>query len=78
MEKSSKILFIEVRILDGMMGYSIISSIGGFVITLLIILLIVGIVVLILNKTGYAVPKDNERIVKMEKISKRSKRQLKK
>ena len=50
MDKIKKNLFSEVKILDGMMGYSIIGSIGGFVITLLIILLIVGIVVLILNK----------------------------
>ncbi len=53
--------------MDGMMGHGIIGSMEGFVITLLIILLIVGIVVLILSKAGYAVPRDNERIVKMEK-----------
>ena len=53
--------------MDGMMGYSVIGYVGGFVITLLIILLIAGVVVLVLNKTGYVAPRDNERIVKMEK-----------
>ncbi|MGA9187486.1 MAG: hypothetical protein WB014_02715 [Methanosarcina sp.] len=49
------------------MGYGIIGSIGGFVITLLIILLIAGVVVIFMNKYGYVAPRDNERIVKMEK-----------
>jgi uncharacterized membrane protein (DUF106 family) len=49
------------------MGYGIIGSVGGFLLNLLIILLIVGVVVVMLNRSGYAAPRDNERLVKMEK-----------
>ena len=49
------------------MGYGIIGSIGGFLLSLLIILLIVSAAVVLLNKYGYVAPRDNERIVKMEK-----------
>lgn len=49
------------------MGYGIIGSMGGFLLSLLIILLIVGAAVVLLNKYGYVVPRDNERIVKIEK-----------
>ncbi|MFZ2499895.1 MAG: hypothetical protein ACP5N0_04845 [Methanosarcina sp.] len=49
------------------MGYGMIGSVGGFLLNLLIILLIVGVVVVMLNRSGYAAPRDNERLVKMEK-----------
>lgn len=44
-----------------------IGSVGGFLLNLLIILLIVGVVVVMVNRSGYAAPRDNERLVKMEK-----------
>lgn len=49
------------------MGYGMTGSVWGFLLNLLIILLIVGVVVVLLNRSGYAAPRDNERIVKMEK-----------
>jgi uncharacterized membrane protein len=49
------------------MGYGMIGSLWGFLLNLLIILLIVGVVVLLLNRSGYGTQRDNERIVKMEK-----------
>jgi hypothetical protein len=49
------------------MGYGMTGSVGGFLLNLLIILLIVGVVVVMLNRSGYAAPRDNERLVKMEK-----------
>lgn len=49
------------------MGYGVFSSVWGFLLNLLIILLIVGVVVLLLNRSGYTAPRDNERIVRMEK-----------
>lgn len=49
------------------MGYGMIGSVGGFLLNLLIILLIVGVVVVMVNRSGYAAPRDNERLVKMEK-----------
>jgi hypothetical protein len=48
-------------------GIETLSSVWGFLLNLLIILLIVAVVVILLNKSGYATPKDNERIVRMEK-----------
>jgi uncharacterized membrane protein len=49
------------------MGYGMMGSLWGFFLNLLVILLIVGVVVLLLNRSGYTAPRDNERIVKMEK-----------
>lgn len=49
------------------MGYSMTGSFGGFFLNILIILVIVGAAVILLNRSGYAAPRDNERIVKMEK-----------
>ncbi|AKB44344.1 MAG TPA: hypothetical protein PLC35_08645 [Methanosarcina vacuolata] len=49
------------------MGYGITSSFWGFLLNLLIILLIVGATVVLLNRSGYTAPRDNERIIKMEK-----------
>ena len=46
------------------MGYGVMGSFWGFLLNLLLILLIVGAV---LNSSGYAAPRDNERIVKMER-----------
>lgn len=43
------------------------GSFWGFILNLLIILLIVGVAVLLLNRSGYSNSRDNERIVKMEK-----------
>lgn len=50
-------------------GYGMLDSVGGFFLNLLIILLIVGVVVVLLNRSGYtnAAPMENERIVRMEK-----------
>lgn len=55
-----------MKILNGM-GYGTTGSVWGIFLNLLIILLIVGVVVALLNRSGYAAPKENERIVKMEK-----------
>jgi len=49
------------------MGYGMIGSFWGFLLNLLLILLIVGAVMVLLNRSGYAAPRDNELIVKMEK-----------
>ena len=49
------------------MGYGMMGSLWGFFLNLLVIFLIVGVVVLLLNRSGYTAPRDNERIVKMEK-----------
>ncbi|WP_269850200.1 hypothetical protein [Methanosarcina horonobensis] len=40
---------------------------GVFFLNLLIILLIVGTVMVMLNKSGYMASRDNERLVKIEK-----------
>jgi uncharacterized membrane protein (DUF106 family) len=50
-------------------GYGMLDSLWGFFLNLLIILLIVGVVVVLLNRSGYTntVPMENERIVRMEK-----------
>jgi len=47
-------------------GYGMLNSVWGFLLNLLIILLVVGVVVVLMNRSGY-VARDNERIVKMEK-----------
>lgn len=49
------------------MGYGVMGSFWGFLLNLLLILLIVGAVVVLLNSSGYAAPRDNERIIKMER-----------
>jgi hypothetical protein len=49
------------------MGYGMYGSFWGFFLNLLIILLIVGAVMVMLNRSGYTAPRDNERLVKMEK-----------
>ncbi len=49
------------------MGYGMYGSFWGFFLNLLIILLIVGAVMVMLNKSGYMASRDNERLVKIEK-----------
>lgn len=49
------------------MGYGMYGSFWGFFLNLLIILLIVGAVMIMLNKSGYMASRDNERLVKIEK-----------
>jgi len=49
------------------MGYGMGGSFWVFLLNLLVILIIVGAAVVLLNRSGYAAPRDNERIVKMEK-----------
>lgn len=49
------------------MGYGMYGSFWGFFLNLLIILLIVGVAIVILNKSGYMASRDNERLVKIEK-----------
>lgn len=54
--------------MDGMMGYDMTGgSVWGFLLNLLIILFVVGLTVLLLNRSGYGTQRENERIVKMEK-----------
>jgi len=55
-----------VKSLNGM-GYGIIGSIGGFLLSLIIILFIVGAGIVLLNKYGYVAPRYDDRIVKIEK-----------
>lgn len=55
-----------MNILNGM-GYSMYGSIWGFLLNILIILIIVGAVVMLLNRSGYAAAGDNERLVRIEK-----------
>ena len=52
-------------------------QLSRFFLNLLIILFIVGTVVALLNRSGYAAPRDNERIVKMEKDIEEIKKQWK-
>lgn len=59
-------VIFEVESLNGM-GYGITGSFWGFLLNLLIILLIVGVAIVLLNRSGYTAPRDNERIIKMEK-----------
>lgn len=49
------------------MGYGMYGSFWGFFLNLLIILLIVGAVMVMLNRSGYMASRDNERLVKIEK-----------
>lgn len=53
-------------ILNGM-GYSMYGSVWGFLLNILIILIIVGAVVVLLNRSGYSAAPSNERLVKIEK-----------
>lgn len=53
-------------LLNGM-GYGMYGSFWGFFLNLIIILLIAGIAVVILNKSGYTASRDNERLIKIEK-----------
>jgi uncharacterized membrane protein len=55
-----------VYILNGM-GYGMYGSFWGFFLNILIILLIVGAVMVMLNRSGYTATRDNERLIKMEK-----------
>ncbi|MDD3246319.1 MAG: hypothetical protein PHF18_05625 [Methanosarcina sp.] len=49
------------------MGYGMYGSFWGFFLNILIILLIVGAVVVLLNRSGYQAPASNEKLVKIEK-----------
>lgn len=49
------------------MGYGMYGSIWGFLLNILIILIIIGAVVVLLNRSGYASAGDNERLVRIEK-----------
>lgn len=49
------------------MGYGMYGSFWGFFLNLLIILLIVGVAIVMLNKSGFMASRDNERLVKIEK-----------
>lgn len=49
------------------MGYGMYGSFWGFFLNILIILLIVGAVMVMLNRSGYTATRDNERLIKMEK-----------
>lgn len=49
------------------MGYGMYGSIWGFLLNILIILIIVGAVVVLLSRSGYAAPRDNEKLVRIEK-----------
>lgn len=53
-------------ILNGM-GYGMYGSVWGFLLNILIILIIVGAVVVLLNRSGYSAAPGNERLVKIEK-----------
>ncbi len=51
----------------GMMGYGMYGGLVGVFVELLIILLIVGVVVMLLNKSNFVGSGNNERLVKVEK-----------
>jgi uncharacterized membrane protein len=50
-----------------MMGYSMYGGFLGFFVEILIILLIVGVVVMLLNRSNFVGSGNNERLVKVEK-----------
>ena len=50
-----------------MMGYSMYGGLVGIFVELLIILLIVGVVVMLLNRSNFVGSGNNERLVKVEK-----------
>lgn len=56
-----------MNFLVGMMGYSMYGGFLGFFVELLIILLIVGVVVMLLNRSNFVGSGNNERLVKVEK-----------
>ena len=47
--------------------YSIYGSFWGFLLNIFVILIIVGAVVMLLNRSGYAAPKEDERLIRIEK-----------
>ncbi len=49
------------------MGSGIYGGLGGILVELLIILLIVGVVVMLLNRSNFVGSGNNERLVKVEK-----------
>ena len=53
-------------ILNGM-GFGMYGSVWGFLLNIIIILVIVGAVVVLLNRSGHRASTDNERLVKIEK-----------
>jgi len=55
-----------VHILNGM-GFGMYGSVWGFLLNILIVLIIVGAVVVLLNRSGYQAPASNEKLVKIEK-----------
>lgn len=53
--------------MNGMGYYSMYGSVWGFLLNIFIILIIVGAVVVLLNRFGYTAPRDDERLVRIEK-----------
>ena len=53
--------------MNGMGYYSIYGSFWGFLLNIFVILIIVGAVVMLLNRSGYAAPKEDERLIRIEK-----------
>jgi len=49
------------------MGFGMYGSVWGFLLNILIVLIIVGAVVVLLNRSGYQAPASNEKLVKIEK-----------
>ncbi|WP_370575986.1 hypothetical protein [Methanomethylovorans sp.] len=50
-----------------MMGYGMYGDLVGFFVEILIILLIVGVVVMLLNRSNFVGSGNNERLMKVEK-----------
>lgn len=50
-----------------MVGYTMYGGLIGFFVEILIILLIVGVVVMLLNRSNFVASGNNERLVKVEK-----------
>ena len=49
------------------MGFGMYGSVWGFLLNILIVLIIVGAVVVLLNRSGYPASASNEKLVKIEK-----------
>ncbi len=49
------------------MGFGMYGSIWGFLLNILLVLIIVGAVVVLLNRSGYPASTSNEKLVKIEK-----------
>lgn len=49
------------------MGFGMYGSIWGFLLNILLVLIIVGAVVVLLNRSGYPASTNNEKLVKIEK-----------